>query len=688
MRLCLVLPPLTQLNTPYPSIGYLARFLRSRGWACDLRDCGLELVCRLFSKKGLTEIFDVLDTLEEMPEPAWRALALREHHLRVINPLMAFVQGKDRTLARRILKGSFLPTGPRLALANTEAFGEFSIEDAARYLATLHLEDLADLVTACIDDGFGLISYQKHLASGPVYFDPIEARLARHTLVDRHIDALADSIDAQVIGISIPFPGNLYAALRMGRRLKKRGLRVVAGGGYVNTELRDVCEDRIWQSFDALSYDDGEGPLLALLEKWAGGKDTRHRLRTADKMYHAKVERPPMTVGADFEGLPLNDYLDLTDTLNPAHRLWADGRWNKITLAHGCYWKKCSFCDTRLDYIEHYEQAHIGRLVDTIEEICTKTGVQGFHFVDEAAPPASMKALSLELLRRDTAITWWGNIRFEKSFTPDLCRLFSHAGLVAVTGGLEVASNRLLDLMQKGVSVEQVVRAANAFQEAGILVHAYLMYGFPTQSVQETIDSMELVRQMFAEGLLNSAFWHRFVLTRHSPVFSDPKHYSLKVLPNPQGTFTQNDLGHTDVKGGNHDLFDSILPQALDAWMHGHDLDRPVHTWFDKTMPPTGEAPDRIQKARQPGSSTANRLVWIGGDILHTADGVMLHGTDSTLKLSIRPDVMQWLIEVIEQAHPRSEGVHLPEVRKSFPGDWVSWQATWTDIRRAGLLLI
>jgi radical SAM superfamily enzyme YgiQ (UPF0313 family) len=129
--------------------------------------------------------------------------------------------------------------------------------------------------------------------------------------------------------------------------------------------------------------------------------------------------------------------------LNPMHRLWSDGRWNKLTVAHGCYWKKCSFCDVTLDYIGRYDAAAADVLVDRIEAMIAETGQTGFHLVDEAAPPAGLRALAERLLaRRD--ITWWGNIRFEKTFTPELCQLLARSGCVAVSGGLEVASDRLL----------------------------------------------------------------------------------------------------------------------------------------------------------------------------------------------------------------------------------------------------
>ncbi|VEB39725.1 bacteriocin maturation radical SAM protein 1 [Chromobacterium violaceum] len=232
--------------------------------------------------------------------------------------------------------------------------------------------------------------------------------------------------------------------------------------------------------------------------------------------------------------------------LNPMHRLWSDGRWNKLTIAHGCYWKKCSFCDVTLDYISRYETASAELLVDRIEAIIAETGQTGFHFVDEAAPPKMLKALAEELLRRKVSISWWGNIRFEKSFTPELAQLLAESGCIAISGGLEVASDRLLKLMKKGVSVEQVARVTHGFAEAGILVHAYLMYGFPTQTVQDTVDALEYVRQLFDHGCIQSGFFHRFACTVHSPVGQNPEEYGVKLVPLPKGDFAKNDVGFID----------------------------------------------------------------------------------------------------------------------------------------------
>ena len=282
-----------------------------------------------------------------------------------------------------------------------------------------------------------------------------------------------------------------------------------------------------------------------------------------------------------WDGLPLHSYLSLLDMLNPMHRLWSDGRWNKLTVAHGCYWKKCSFCDVSLDYIGRYETATAVKLADRIQQIVEETGQTGFHFVDEAAPPKALKALAQELIRRDLNISWWGNIRFEKTFTPELAELLAQSGCIAMSGGLEVASDRLLTLMKKGVSVEQVARVTKGFSDAGILVHAYLMYGFPTQTVQDTVDALEYVRQLFENGCIQSGFFHRFSCTVHSPVGQDPAAYGIELIPLPPVTFAKNDIGFIDPTGVDHDALGAGLRKAIYNYMHGLCVEDDVRRWFE-----------------------------------------------------------------------------------------------------------
>ena len=630
LRVLSVIPPMTQLNTPYPSTAYLTGFLRSRGVDAVQEDLALALVLRLLSRGGLLEIRRRIEAAPpaQPTEPVQSFMAQFDRYVATIDRVIAFLQGRDATLAHRINSRAFLPEGPRFRTLDVYvdedggdplawAFGALGLQDKARHLATLYLNDLADVLRDAVDPRFEFVRYAESLATSQPTFEPLaEALAAAPNLMDEVLTELTKAAverhRPRLVLLSAPFPGAVYAAFRIAQAVKAVDPTIVValGGGFVNTELRELAEPRVFDHIDYVTLDSGERPLLALLEH-LNGKRSRQRLvrtfvRDADTglvryINFVEPDVPFAEVGTPtWDGLPLDKYLSLLDMLNPMNRLWSDGRWNKLTVAHGCYWKRCSFCDVSLDYISRYETATAETLVDRIEAIVAETGQTGFHFVDEAAPPKALKALAAELQRRDVQISWWGNIRFEKTFTPELCQELADSGCIAMSGGLEVASDRLLTLMKKGVSVDQVARVTKGFSDAGILVHAYLMYGFPTQTVQDTVDALEYVRQLFEHGCIQSGFFHRFACTVHSPVGLNPAEYGVKLRPLPPVTFAQNDVGFIDPTGTDHDALGVGLKKALYNYMHGIGLDEDVRAWFGHLkgkVPKTTVGRNRIGKA-------------------------------------------------------------------------------------------
>lgn len=627
LRVLSIIPPMTQLNTPYPSTAYITGFLRSRAVDARQEDLALALVLRLLSRNGLEQVIAAVQQLpSNQHSPAVRSfVAQQDRYIATITPAIAFLQGRDSTLAHRIAGRGFLPEGPRFDALDVYvdedggdplgwAFGALGLQDRAKHLATLYLNDLADVLRDAVDERFEFVRYAESLAASQPSFDPLaDALAAPHTLVDAMLAALTDEAMTRhapdVVLLSVPFPGSVYAAFRIAQTIRARypDVKTVLGGGFVNTELRGLADARVFDFFDYVTLDAGERPLLALLEHLGGQRGASRLVRTFVRDEASGEVRYVNMMEADiafaevgtptWDGLPLDRYLSLLDMLNPMHRMWSDGRWNKLTVAHGCYWKKCSFCDVGLDYIGRYEGASASVLADRIEAIVEETGQTGFHFVDEAAPPKALKALAHELIERNAGISWWGNVRFEKTFTPDLAQLLADSGCIAISGGLEVASDRLLALMKKGVSVEQVARVTKAFSDAGILVHAYLMYGFPTQTVQDTVDALEYVRQLFENGCIQSGFFHRFVCTVHSPVGMNPQKYGIELLPLPESRFARNDVGFVDPTGVDHDALGACLKKAIYNYMHGIGLEDDVRMWFPFKVPKTTVKRDRIARA-------------------------------------------------------------------------------------------
>ncbi len=656
MHILLVTPPMTQLNTPYPATAYLKGFLRSRNIEAAQADPALELFLRLFSREGLARIRTELLASSVLPvDSVSFFLENYGEYSRTIDSAIRFLQGKDPSMAMRITSRRFLPEGPRFralyefgdgggsedrdyapdAEQLAWAFGALGVQDQAKYLASLYLDDLADVVREGIDSSFLLSRYGEKLAASQATFAPLARALEApdRSLVDtvlREVTAdLYREHRPELVALTAPFPGNVYGAFRMASEFRRlaaadgKTVRCILGGGYPNTELRELAEPRVFDYFDAVTLDDGERPFLCLLEYFAGKRKPENLLRTflrvgtgdsARVVFYSDTgehDIPQKDTGCPtYEGLPLDRYLSIFELPNPMHRIWSDGRWNKLTLAHGCYWKKCSFCDVSLDYIGRYDANPADLIIDRMERIMAETGQSGFHFVDEAAPPAVLRTMAERLIKRGVQITWWGNVRFEKTFTPELCELLAASGCVAISGGLEVAADRLLKRMNKGVTVEQVARVTKAFSDAGILVHAYLMYGFPTQTAAETLESLERVRQLFAAGCIQSAYWHRFSATVHSPVGKDPEAFGIvlqeKRLPRGARRFARNDLPFNDPTGEDHTALGVGLRRGLYNYMHGVGLDIDVREWFEsEELAVPAVAPDLVERALAAGAKSA-----------------------------------------------------------------------------------
>jgi radical SAM superfamily enzyme YgiQ (UPF0313 family) len=768
-RILLITPPLTQLNTPYPATAYLKGFLGGRGYAVTQADLGLELVLRMFSAAGLKRVFAEIEQDQyDLSDNARRMVRLQRSYITTIEPVIRFLQNKDNTLAPRICHSRFLPEAARFDnVSDLEgAFGTMGLTDQARHLATLYLEDLGDLIKETVGPQFGFSRYAEKLALSATSFEPLyEALQAKPNLVDRMLlelmDELLERVQPDVVGFTVPFPGNLYGALRLAGRVKVLlpHAKTLMGGGYPNTELRQIKEPRFFDYIDYLTLDDGEGPWLRLLEylvneksRYAELAEVKEEVNQIARVPHysqsfndsgeilqqaqhdgllerAKLQRtflrneagvieyvnfphpdiPHPEVGTpDYSDLLLTEYLSVIEVLNPMHRLWSDGRWNKLTIAHGCYWKRCSFCDVTLDYIGRYETAPATLLVDRIEQIVRQTGQTGFHFVDEAAPPLALRDLAIELLKRRVSITWWGNIRFEKTFSPDLCRLLAAAGCIAVSGGLEVASDRLLALMEKGVTIAQVARVTDGFTQAGIMVHAYLMYGFPTQTAQETVDSLEVVRQLFGAGIVQSGYWHRFSMTAHSPVGKNPAKYNVAAIGPEPGNFAWNDLWHDDPTGADHEQFGPGLAKALYNYMHGVALQEPLQFWFDFKVPRATLPRQLIQQALQEPSKADSakqnlRLFWLGNSPeLRVTDNkkgqravLTFYEQAEDFELKTSPVIGEWLHQLlVKLSLDYDTKVLLKEAAITFPAKaaGVSFEGflaspTWLLLREKGLLL-
>ena len=708
--LLLITPPFTQLNTPYPATAYIKGFLDTKNISSHQIDLGIEVILELFSKAGLQKIFATLPDSQSSSENSQRIFALKNDYVKTIDQVILFLQGKNPTLARQICTMNFLPESSRFnQLDDMEfAFGNMGLQDKAKHLATLYLEDISDFIIENIDPDFGFSRYAERLGKSANSFDDLYAKLNENrTFIDEiSLNILAQKLEfvqPKLVCFSVPFPGNLYAAFRCAKFIKENypSIKIAMGGGFPNTELRDLKDIRVFEFFDFITLDDGELPLELLVHEEKINNERCFKrtllLENQEVVYKNNTKRfdyKQAEIGTpNYTDLLLENYISVIEIANPMHSLWSDGRWNKLTMAHGCYWGKCTFCDISLDYIKIYEPISAKILVDRMEELIAQTGETGFHFVDEAAPPALMREVALEILSRNLVVTWWTNIRFEKSFTQDLCFLLKISGCIAVSGGLEVASDRLLKLIDKGVSVEQVAQVTRNFTEAGIMVHSYLMYGYPTQTVQETVDSLEMVRQMFEMGILQSGFWHQFALTTHSPVGKNPAEFG--VTPLLQNiTFANNDVDFTDKTGIDHSKFSFGLKKSLFNFMHGINFEIPLQDWFDFKIPRTTIHPDYIHDCLlseekfvfKPNAKivfvneigSAENYIKTKKGISYELSQLTFHLKTNIIKIDLDREKADWLIKMCkENSLQNRKKITLQQLKTDFENEFPDFEIFW-----------
>lgn len=575
------------------------------------------------------------------------------------------------------VRSAYTPRGARMETYLTSLGRNVGVDDS-RILASLAFADLADYITIAYDKNFSLIRYAEHLATSSSSFDDVIKNLNSPVLTDIYEPLLKQNMPQELslpgaqnlFLISVPFPGCFEAALytaRLLRSLYGSSATIAFGGGYINTELRSITDQRLFNYCDFLSYDKGYGSYIQLFQLAAASGYDLKTVLTGSRLYKIrylyespenktlsiieqsensetleKQERDIIhSLIPDFSTIDFTRSPRMADDTNPMHRIWNDGTWLKAYLAYGCYWHRCAFCDTSLDYVNNYCATDTRAFFNGIYAQAVKAGVYGIHFVDEACPPAGLQQFALSNLaasRTGPKLTYWGNIRFEKSFTRDMADLLSCGGLTAVSAGVEIATGTGLDSVNKGIDMENIISACCAFKEAGILVHSYMIFGFWNQSEQDLINSMETLRQMFAAGLLDSAFWHKFSLTKHSTVYREwqqGKHPDLKPLPAPKTQFAENDI-HWE---GEHksDRYSEPLNVALELWMHGEKLNKNVESFFPFKMPKPSIDKNFVdskialyEKNRDQSFSRLpsdnQKFVWLGGIplILNSSSGVQL----------------------------------------------------------------
>ena len=350
-------------------------------------------------------------------------------------------------------------------------------------------------------------------------------------LYKKHLLSSVLESSPNLVGISITNTSQIIPGLTLARLIKNQNKEIhITVGGSVFTKLIENIKkvDGLFSIVDSFIVFEGEHALLELVGQLDGKRDFKkvpnfiYRENNVTKVnepfYAEDLNKLPTP---DFDGLPLKLYH------TPASVL-------PVQTSRGCYYGKCSFCNLHLDH-RHFRLRRTELLMEDIWTLSQKYNTPYFFFTDESVPINKLREISQSLLEKQWDIKWMGGVRFENALDGDLLEKMASAGCKKLVFGLESYNQRVLDLMKKGIKTDVVKKTLDNCLNAGISFHLYTIVGFPTETEEEAIETLDFVLQKkYLTSLGFSCLPSLFGMEKDSPITHSPSEYGLRSIMSPR----------------------------------------------------------------------------------------------------------------------------------------------------------
>lgn len=514
MHVVLVTPPVA--NPFYPPLGLpsLAAFLRENSsHSCSIHDLSLEAVLHLLTRPVVEDSSKNLDArLSEFAQNPTLEIDDQPEYFRV---------------ARAATKAQ--PTLADLEHAVALFRDSDAFSDPCRRRRAVHvIDDAMEIVSAahfpysinrsefiCGDAPFSLTALVEgvQVRRSPIA-DFLESRL----------DDILENEQPSAVGISICYFGQLIAGLELARHIRRvRPDLAIIVGGSVMPEVGQLLasEPSLAELFDHVICYEGETALAALLDAIEAGRvdDFAQVPNRLDPGSGQAALRHRENMSAlptpDFSGFELDRYLSPRPIL-------------PLLTSRGCYWGACAFCTHFHTYGDDYRTFQGEQVADQIAELRMRFGCKDFYFVDESLAPSKARAIAHAMIDREISATWATEIRFERALDNETLGAMAQAGCRALSFGLESGSQRVLDLMNKGIAIADVDRVLLRCEEVGIAAHVMCIVGFPGETAAEVDETFQLlVRHRDRLALVG---FSPFTLNVNSIAHRDPNAFGIEVL--------------------------------------------------------------------------------------------------------------------------------------------------------------
>lgn len=347
-------------------------------------------------------------------------------------------------------------------------------------------------------------------------------------------DVLIPTVRAKkydLIGLNVTYTRQLPFALWMMKALKAACPEsfLVMGG----TEVSDIWKhlflpEKLTDVFgfaDACVVGEGESAFQHILDSLSQGDlpAASPNLVLNPKYADAETSIIPFRIQYEnLEAMPTPNYSKL-----PWERYLAPEPYVYYSPTRGCYWNKCTFCDYGLNFgspTAPWRTDPVGKILEDLKQISRQA--RFIYFSVDVLAPATLLQLAKRIVEAGIDIRWGAEIRLEKYWSPERCQLLKRSGCTAISVGFESGNQRVLNLIEKGTRPEQVAVTIRNFTDAGIAVQMMGFTHFPSETVEEAMESVEFLkrhRRYWTFGGLGE-----FVLTAGAIVAREPDRFGIR----------------------------------------------------------------------------------------------------------------------------------------------------------------
>jgi len=203
-----------------------------------------------------------------------------------------------------------------------------------------------------------------------------------------------------------------------------------------------------------------------------------------------------------------------------------------------CPYKKCTFCT------HHGNRKYEFMDLNLIKKAIKVNNMKKICFIDDDIPPSRLREIAKEL--KELNVEWWCQLRALKQTIPLFLELYQ-AGLRSVAWGVESGNQRVLDYMQKGTKVEDVALVLREAHKAGIKNMAYILFGLPTETEAEFMDTIVFLDTNKENIDLVSA--SVFGLQQGSKIFTNPEGFGVKSIQLQKRTYLGDKISYQSESG-------------------------------------------------------------------------------------------------------------------------------------------